>query len=210
MGRIASVVQHRWRRTAVSKAVYRVVDRETLHAALRSCPEIDKDDEGKHYVWLRGPAGEQGRTVLAHRVEDAEMVFELQLEKTPTSVESGMLAELAGLALKHLPRRVHHAAGDEAPGTNEPRAERQCATNSTRGAQQTDCGVHGGAYSQVARYADSRTRRENSAPRLMKTAAGRSRSRPSTGLREYRRAQRQAGEPFYDVARLRAELGLKE
>ena len=47
-----------------SKAVYHMVDHETLTTALRSCPEIIEDEEGTHFTWLRGPAGEKGRTVL--------------------------------------------------------------------------------------------------------------------------------------------------
>ena len=146
-----------------SKAVYRVVDRKTLTAALRSCPEISKDDEGKRYVWLRGPAEEEARTVLGSiRVEGAELAFECN-SKQRHERGKRMLAKLAGPALKHL--------RDEFT-----------------------------------------TQREMKRQTLEKPSAA-GRLKVATLLRDFENLEehkRQAGEPFYDVAWLRAELGLKE
>ena len=102
MGRIAPVVQYRWRGTAVLQS--RVPDGgpRDAHRGLRNFAEISEDDEGKRYTWLRGPVGEEGSMVLGHlQVEGAEMSFETN-SKQRHERGKRMLAELAGPALKHL------------------------------------------------------------------------------------------------------------
>jgi hypothetical protein len=194
-----------------SKAVYRVVDHETLTAVLQSCPEISKDDEGQRYVWLRGPTGEEGRTVLGSiRVEGAELAFECN-SKQRHERGKRMLAKLAGPALKHLrdefttqremKRRTLEkpSAAEPVPNDIPPEVRHKLVTEYME--------RHVSKWPDTALPAlDGRTPRE-----AVKTAAGR--LKVSALLRDFENLEehkRQAGEPFYDVARLRAELGLKE
>jgi hypothetical protein len=194
-----------------SKAVYRVVDRETLTAALRSCPEINEDEEGKHYTWMRGAVGEKGNTVLGSmQVEDAEMVFESNSKKRHEHGKR-MLAELAGPALKHLrdefttqremKRRAlkDHRPTEPVPDEIPPEVRHKLITEYME--------EHTAKWPDTAIPAlDGQTPRQ-----AVKTAAGR--LKVAALLRDFENIEehkRQAGEPFYEVARLRAELGLKE
>jgi hypothetical protein len=194
-----------------SKAVYRVVDRAALIAVLQNCPEIDKDDEGQRYVWLRGPAGEEGRTVLGSiRIEGAELVFESNSKKRNQRGKR-MLAELAGPALKHLrdefttQREMKRRALDDPrpaePVRDEipPEVRHQLITEYME--------QHTAKWPDMAVPAlDGQTPRQ-----AVESAAGR--LKVAALLRDFENAEehkRQAGEPFYDVGRLRTELGLKE
>jgi hypothetical protein len=194
-----------------SKAVYRLVDRAALIAVLQNCPEIDKDDEGQRYVWLRGPAGEEGRTVLGSiRIEGAELVFESNSKKRNQRGKR-MLAELAGPALKHLrdefttQREMKRRALDDPrpaePVRDEipPEVRHQLITEYME--------QHTAKWPDMAVPAlDGKTPRQ-----AVETAAGR--LKVAALLRDFENIEahkRQAGEPFYDVGRLRTELGLKE
>jgi hypothetical protein len=194
-----------------SKAVYRVVDRETLTAALRSCPEISEDDEGKHYTWLRGPAGEKGRTVLGTlHVEGAQLVFESNSKKRHERGK-GMLAELAGPALKHLRDEFTTQREMKRRAANEPRAAEPVRDEIPPEVR----------HKLISEYMEQHTAKwpdmalpalDGKTPRqAVKTAAGR--LKVSALLRDFENIEghkRQTGEPYCDVARLRAELGLKE
>jgi hypothetical protein len=194
-----------------SKAVYRLVDRAALTAVLRSCPEIDEDDEGKHYTWLRGAAGEKGNTVLGSmRVEGAEMVFESNSKQRHERAKR-MLAELAGPALKHLRDEFTTQREMKRRAMSEPRAPepvRDEIPPEVRNKLVTEyMEQHAANWPDTALPAlDGQTPRQ-----AVKTAAGR--LNVSILLRDFENAEehkRQADEPFYDVGRLRAELGLKE
>ncbi|MGA2267201.1 MAG: SEC-C domain-containing protein [Bryobacteraceae bacterium] len=194
-----------------SKAVYRVVDEETLTAGLRSCHEINEDAEGTRYTWLRGPAEEEGRTVLGSiRVEGAELVFECN-SKERLQRGKQMLADLAGPALRHLrdefttqremKRRTLDNPRAAEPGREEipPEVRHKLMTEVLE--------KHYAKWPDTALPAlDGNTPRQ-----AAKTADGR--RKLSALLRNFENNEehkRQAGEPFYEIARLRAELGLKE
>jgi hypothetical protein len=194
-----------------SKAVYRVVDHETLHAALRSCPEISEDDEGKHYVWLRGPAGEKGRTVLGNiRVEGAEMVFESN-SKQRHERGKRMLTELAGPAMKHLRDEFTTQREMKRRALNDPRPAEPVRDEIPPEVRHKLIAEvmeqHAAKWPDMALPAlDGQTPRQ-----AVKSAAGR--LKVSDLLRDFENIEghkHQAGEPYCDVARLRAELGLKE
>ena len=194
-----------------SKAVYRVVDREALTAALRSCPEIDKDDEGKRYVWLRGPAEQDGRTVLGSiRIEGAEMVFESNSKKRHERAKR-MLAELAGPALKHLRDEFTTQREMKRRALKDPRPAEPVQDEIPPEVR----------HKLIAEYMEEHAAKwpDMAIPALggktprqaVKTAAGR--LKVSALLRDFENLEahkRQSGEPYCDVARIRAELGLKE
>jgi hypothetical protein len=194
-----------------SKAVYRVVDHEALTTALRGCPEINEDDEGRHYVWLRGPAGEEGRTVLGNlRVEGAEMVFESN-SKQRHELGKRMLSELAGPALKHLRDEFTTQRELKRRSLEEPRATEPVRDEIPPEVQNKLVTAY--LEQHAAKWPDMELPAlGGQTPRqAVKTAAGR--LKVSALLRDFENAEehkRQAGEPFYEVARLRAELGLKE
>jgi hypothetical protein len=188
-----------------------VEDRETLTAALRNCPEISEDDEGKHYVWLRGPAGQEGRTVLGNmRLEGAEMVFECN-SKQRHERGKRMLAKLAGPAVEHLRDEFTTQREMKRRALNEPRAAepvRDEIPPEVRNKLLTEyMEQHAAKWPDMALPAlGGQTPRQ-----AVKTAAGR--LKVAALLRDFENSEehkRQAGEPFYEVARLRAELGLKE
>jgi hypothetical protein len=194
-----------------SKAVYRLVDRAALIAVLQDHPEISKDDEGQRYVWLRGPAGEEGRTVLGSiRIEGAEMVFESN-SKQRHKRGKRMLAELAGPALKHLRDEFTAQQEMKRRAVTEPRAREPVRDEIPPEVR----------HKLITEYMEQHTAKwpDMAVPALggktprqaVKSAAGR--LKVSTLLRDFENIEehkRQAGEPFYDVGRLRAELGLKE
>jgi hypothetical protein len=194
-----------------SQAVYRVADHKTLTAALRSCPEINEDDEGKHYTWLRSAVGENGNTVLGNiRVEDAELVFESNSKKRHERGKR-MLADLAGPALKHLrdefttqremKRRTLEKPRAPEPVPNEipPEVRHKLITEYME--------QHTAKWPDMVLPAlDGKTPRQ-----AVKNAAGR--LKVAALLRDFENIEghkRQTGEPYCDVARIRAELGLKE
>ena len=194
-----------------SKAVYRVAVRETLTAALRSCPEINEDDEGKHYVWLRGAVGEKGNTVLGNvRVEGAELALETNSKKRHERGKR-MLADLAGPALKHLRDEFTTQREMKRRSLNDPRpAEpvRDEIPPEVRNKLITEyMEQHTAKWPDMALpVLDGQTPRQ-----AVKTAAGR--LKVSALLRDFENIEghkRQTGEPYCDVARIRAELGLKE
>jgi hypothetical protein len=194
-----------------SKAVYRVANHETLTAALRSCPEINEDDEGKHYTWLRGAAGEEGNTVLGTmNVESAELVFESN-SKQRHERGKRMLAELAGPALKHLRDEFTTQREMKRRAANEPRAAGPVRDEIPPEVR----------HKLITEYMEQHTAKwpdmtipalgGNTPRQAVKTAAGR--LKVAALLRDFENIEghkRQTGEPYCDVARIRAELGLEE
>jgi hypothetical protein len=194
-----------------SKAVYRVVDRAALIAVLQNCPEIDKDEEGKRYVWLRGPAEKEGRTVLGSmRVEGAELEFESNSKKRHERGKR-MLAKLAGPALRHLRDEFTTQREMKRRTLEKPRAAEPAPNEiplEVRNKLVTEyMEQHVAQWPDMALPAlDGKTPRQ-----AVKTAAGR--LKVAALLRDFENTEghkRRAGEPFYDVARLRTELGLEE
>ena len=194
-----------------SKAVYRVVDREKLTAALRSCPEMNEDDEEKHYTWLRGGVGEKGNTVLGNiRVEGAELALETNSKKRHERGKR-MLAELAGPALKHLRDDFTTQQEMKRRAVTEPRAPEPVRDEIPPEVR----------HKLIAEYMEQHTAKwpdmalsalDGQTPRqAVKSAAGE--LKVAALLRDFENIEahkRQAGEPYCDVARLRAELGVKE
>ena len=194
-----------------SKAVYRVVDRETLTTALGSCPEIFEDDEGKHFTWLRGAVGEKGNTVLGNvRIEGTEMVFECNSKKRHGRGKR-MLADLAGPALKHLRDEFTTQREMKRRALTEPRPTEPAGDEIPPEVRNK----------LIAEYMEEHTAKwpDMALPALggktprqaVKTEAGR--LKVSALLRDFENIEghkRQTGEPYCDVARIRAELGLKE
>jgi hypothetical protein len=194
-----------------SKAVYRVADRETLTAALRSCPEIHEDDEGKHYVWLRGAVGEKENTVLGNiRVEGAELELETNSKKRHERGKR-MLADLAGPALKHLRDEFTTQGEMKRRSLDDPRPAEPVPDEIPLEVR----------HKLIAEYMEQHTAKwpdmalpalDGQTPRqAVKTSSGR--LKVSALLRDFENIEghkRQTGEPYCDVARLRAELGLKE
>ncbi len=194
-----------------SKAVYRVVDHETLTTNLRSRSDLNEDDEETRYTWLRGPASEEGRTVLGTmRVEGAELVFESN-SKQRHERGKRMLAELAGPALRHLRDEFTTQREMKRRTLDEPRAAEPVSNEippEVRHKLVTEyMERHNAKWPDMALPAlGGKTPRQ-----AVKSAAGR--MEVSALLRDFENAEehkRRAGEPFYDVARLRAELDLKE
>jgi hypothetical protein len=194
-----------------SKAVYRVVDREKLTAALRSCPEMNEDDEEKHYTWLRGGVGEKGNTVLGNiRVEGAELALETNSKKRHERGKR-MLAELAGPALKHLRDDFTTQQEMKRRAVTEPRAPEPVRDEIPPEVR----------HKLIAEYMEQHTAKwpdmalsalDGQTPRqAVKSAAGK--LKVAALLRDFENIEahkHQAGEPYCDVARLRAELGVKE
>jgi hypothetical protein len=194
-----------------SKAVYRVVDHKALTTALRSCPEMNEDDEEKHYTWLRGAVGEKGNTVLGNiQVEGAELALETNSKKRHEQGK-GMLAELAGPALKHLRDDFTTQQEMKRRAVTEPRAPEPVRDEIPPEVR----------HKLIAEYMEQHTAKwpdmalsalDGQTPRqAVKSAAGE--LKVAALLRDFENIEahkRQAGEPYCDVARLRAELGVKE
>jgi hypothetical protein len=194
-----------------SKAVYRVVDHKALTTALRSCPEMNEDDEEKHYTWLRGAVGEKGNTVLGNiRVEGAELALETNSKKRHERGK-GMLAELAGPALEHLRDDFTTQQEMKRRAVTEPRAPEPVRDEIPPEVR----------HKLIAEYMEQHNAKWPDLPipalggktprEAVKTAAGK--LKVAALLRDFENIEahkRQAGEPYCDVARLRAELGVKE
>jgi hypothetical protein len=194
-----------------SKAVYRVLDGPALLAALTACPELNEDEEGKRYSWMKGPAGQEGRTVLGTvRLESDELVLECN-SRARHERGQNLLSGIAGSALKHvrdefttlpeMKRRALQEPRPAGPGTQEipPEVQHRLLTQLME--------KHFAEWPDTALPAlDGETPRD-----AVKTAEGR--RRVSLILRDFENDEerkRKAGEPYYDISRLRAELGVEE
>ncbi|MCX6636140.1 MAG: hypothetical protein NT090_13825, partial [Acidobacteria bacterium] len=194
-----------------SKALYRVLDQTALDAALRGCPDLSDDrDDGTHYTWLKDDPGPEGRTVLGtFRIEGWELVFECNSKQRHKRGKK-LLDGLAGAALRHLRDEFTTQKEMKRQALEKPRAGKSESEEIPLEVRQQLITEfmerHFATWPDIPLPAlDGKTPRE-----AVKTAAGR--SKVSAILRDFENGEehkRRAGEPYYEVARLRAELGLE-
>ena len=195
----------------LSKSVYRILDERKLVASLKGCPEVVEDEARRRYTWLRGAPGEEGRTILGSiGIQGGELVLECNSRERQARAR-GLLDRLAGGALKHLrdesttqqelKRRVSEKPRESRPAKKEipPEVEMRLVTEALE--------RHYARWLDVALPAlGGKTPRQ-----ATKTDAGR--RKLAMLLRDLENAEerkRKDGEPFFNVARLRAELGIEE
>jgi hypothetical protein len=186
----------------VSKAVYGVIDEAAVVTGLRNYPAFHAEDEGE-FVWL-----DERQTVIGNiRAGRDELVLECNSRQR---LERGklLLSSIAGKSLRHLrdefttQKELRSRAAAERPGTRPD--EREMPEE---------------VREQVASYLEDHYRRwldmklpalDGNTPRkAMRTPQGR--KQVIAVLKDIENGEdrkRQAGEPFYDVTRLRVELGL--
>jgi hypothetical protein len=194
-----------------SKALYQVLDQTALIAALRGCPELSDDqDDGTRYTWLKDDPGQEGRTVLgSFRIEGGELVFECNSKQRHKRGKK-LLAGLAGAALRHLRDEFTTQKEMKRQAREKPRAgESEPEEIPLEVRQELLTQVmerHFAAWPDIPLPAlDGKTPRQ-----AVKTAAGR--DKVSAILRDFENGEehkRRAGKPYYEVARLRAELGVE-
>jgi hypothetical protein len=179
-----------------------VIDEAAVIAGLRNCPAFHPEDE-KTFVWL-----DEHRTVIGNiRVEKDELVLECNSRQR---MERGkeLLSSLAGKSLRHL--------RDEFTTQKELRSR---AAAGSPGAGRDEKEMPEEVREQVASYLEDHYRRwldmklpalDGNTPRkAMRTVQGR--KQVIAVLKDIENGEdrkRQAGQPFYDVTRLRVELGL--
>jgi hypothetical protein len=185
-----------------SKAVYGIIDEAAVIAGLRNCPAFHAED-GHDFVWL-----DERRTVLGNiRAGRDELVLECNSRQR---LERGkrLLSNIAGKSLRHL--------RDEFTTQKELRS-RAAAGHS--GVRPDEKEMPEEVREQVASYLEDHYRQwldmklpalDGNTPRkAMRTVQGR--KQVIAVLKDIENGEdrkRQAGEPFYDVTRLRVELGL--
>lgn len=191
-----------------SKAVYKVMDQAGVIGALRSCPEFhaesSRGDARESFVWLN-----ERRTVLGNiRIGRDELVLECNSRQR---MERGklLLSSIAGESLRHL----------GAEFTTQKELRRQAAAGHG-GTGQDQVEIPKEARDEaVLRFMEDHYRGwldtklpalDGKTPRAAaRTAKGR--RQLIAVLKDIENGEdrkRQAGEPSYDVAQLRAELGL--
>ncbi|MBI3208691.1 MAG: SEC-C domain-containing protein [Candidatus Solibacter usitatus] len=191
-----------------SKSVYGMTDEAAVVEALRSCPGLQKESGAKqtdeNFVWLN-----QKKTLMANiRIGGGELVLECNSRER---VERGklLLLSVAGDLLRHLrdeftTQKELKARAAVAPrgvpkrGGEIPKEVRDQVM--TRYMEQ-----HYAGWPDIELPAlDGKTPRE-----AVRTAKGR--AQVIAVLKDFENGEdrkRKAGEPFYDVGRLRTELGL--
>jgi hypothetical protein len=185
-----------------SKAVYGIIDEAAVIAGLRNCPAFHAED-GHDFVWL-----DERRTVLGNiRIGSDELVLECNSRQR---LERGKLlpSSVAGKSLRHL--------RDEFTTQKELKS-RAAAGHS--GVRPDEKEMPEEVREQVASYLEDHYRQwldmklpalDGNTPRkAMRTVQGR--KQVIAVLKDIENGEdrkRQAGEPFYDVTRLRVELGL--
>ena len=194
-----------------SKSRYRVLDQTALIAALRGCLDMSDDrDDGMSYTWLKDDPGPEGRTVLGtFRIEGPELVFECNSKQRHKRGKK-LLDGLAGSALRHLRDEFTTQKEMKRQALDNPRAAESKVEEIPLEVRQQLLTEymerHFATWPDMALPAlDGKTPRQ-----AVKTAAGR--SKVSAILRDFENGEehkRRAGEPYYEIARLRAELGLE-
>jgi len=193
-----------------SKAVYRVLDEPALTGALDACPEMSADEPGERYTWLKGSPGEEGRTVLGSiRLNGGELTFECNSKPRHERAKK-LLSSLAGRAVQHLRDEFTTQQEMKRRAQEEPRPAEPASEIPPEVRQQVITKFmerHFAAWPDTKLPAlGGKTPRE-----AVKTAAGR--RKVSALLRDFQNSEehkRRDGEPYYDITRLRAELGLEE
>ncbi len=193
-----------------SKAVHRMIDEAAVIGALEMCPEFDADisREGaqKHFVWF-----DRKRTVLGNiQIVSNELVLECNSKQR---LERGklLLSGLTGESLQHLrdefttQKELRRRAAEEPRGARPAEEEiPKEVLNEAVGRFMED---HYRGWPDMNLPAlDGKTPRE-----AVRTPKGR--KLVTALLKDFENGEdrkRQAGEPFYDMARLRAELGLED
>jgi tetratricopeptide (TPR) repeat protein len=197
-----------------TKSVYQIEDPQAVAEALRNCPEMAEDADNARFTWLSGKAGgENGGTVLGTiQIRGGELTLDCNSTQR-TGRGKTLLATLAGSGLRHLrdetvtlaemKRRAAASGGDSAAASGReeipPEVQHQILTK---------------FYEQhYSTWPDTPlTGLGGLTPRQsMRTARGR--AQVSEILRDIENGEerkRRNGEPFYDVSRLRAALGLVE
>jgi hypothetical protein len=185
-----------------SKAVYRTTGEAAAIGALRNCPEFHAED-GQSFVWL-----DDRQTVIGNvRIGGDELVLECNSRQR---MERGklLLSSIASESLRHL--------RDEF--TTQKELKSRAASGSPR-VQPDQREMPEEVREHVARYLEDHYRGwldmklpalDGNTPRkAVRTAEGR--KQVIAVLKDIENGEdrkRQAGEPFYDVTRLRVELGL--
>ncbi len=190
-----------------SKAVYQVIDEAAAMEALRRCPEFQSefDREPESFVWLNA-----GQTVLGNiRVGTDELVLECNSRER---LDRGklLLSSIAGASLRHLRDEFTTQKELKSRAAAEPRAARPPDQ------EEIPKEIRDQA---IGRFIEEhyRTWPDVKLPALggktprdaVKTEKGR--KQVIAVLKDIENGEgrkKKAGEPFYDVARLRAELGL--
>jgi hypothetical protein len=199
-------------RILFSKSAYHILDGDALVAALQSCSAMSEDSSGTHYSWLSGTRVRDGATVLGTiRIQGRDLVLECN-SKERCEQGKKLLAEIGGTALRHV--------RDEF--TTQKELKRRAAESSpdARGAGDSDIPpeVRHNLISQVIEQHYSEwpgialPALNGKTPRqAVQTAEGQRKVLELLRQIENREERnRKNGQPFYDVARLREALDLKE
>jgi SEC-C motif len=196
-------------------AFYRVANRGALIASLRSAIDIDESEEGTSFVWLGGPASEEGRTVLGSmRVVGGELTLECNSRER---LERGkkMLAELAGSAVEFQKEEI--TAQEElkrgvmvSPPSARPSRDKDSRDKVLAEVERPVVGEY--LERHYAKWPDMKLPAlDGKTPRqAVKNAAGKRKvAELLKQLENGEQRKRKAGEYAYDVSRLRRELGIK-
>jgi hypothetical protein len=191
-----------------SKAVYALLDEAAAMSALRGCAEFQSEfdeEEREYFVWLN-----QKKTLLGNlRIERNELVLDCN---SRGRIERGklLLSSIAGESLRHL--------RDEFTTQKEIKSQVAAAPRNSRPRESEipkEVRDQAVAHFMEEHY---RTWPDRNLPALSgktpreaaRTAKGR--KQLIAVLKDIENGEdrkRKAGEPFYEVARLRAELGLE-
>jgi hypothetical protein len=188
----------------MSRAVYQVLDRNSLTAALRKCPELNAEDK-YHYAWLRGDKL-LGNIAISNGQLSLEANSRERLERGKS-----LLAGVAGSKmLRH--KRDEHTTQRElkrsaAQGASEPSRREEIPLEIQHQAITQYMEKHYAAWPDMQLPAlGGKTPRQ-----AVQTADGR--RKVIMLLRDFENGEerkRKSGEPFYDIGRVRTELGVEE
>jgi hypothetical protein len=191
----------------LSKAVYKILDQPALIGALGAY--FEPEEAGVRYVWLSDSKGDDGRTLLGSlTMEGAELVLECNSKKRLARGKK-LLASAAGPALKHLRNEFTDHAELLRLASETPNPRHQKVDEIPIEVRQKLIGElmekHFAKWPDTPLPAlDGKTARQ-----AVKTEAGR--KKVTALLRDFENSEerkRRQGEPFYDISRLRDELGL--
>ena len=204
-------LQNRDRENLVaSEAHYRVINRAELIAALRSSPEIDENEDGTYFTWLSALAGTEGATVLgAIRIVGDQLILACN-SKPRLERAREFLAQLAGSSVSF----ENEKFTEPEELSRRTRENPQPAEATSRIPPDVERKVVGEYLEQhYARWLDMKLPAlDGKTPRqAVKNAAGKRKVADLLKQFENEEARkRKTGEPYYDVSRLRAELGIKK
>jgi hypothetical protein len=192
-----------------SKAIYRVVDLPALIRALEATFEVR--EAGARYTWLGSPKQDEGATVLGNlRIEDGQLVIECN-SKSRLQRGKKLLMAAAGRAVEYLSQEfidqvelLRRAPEDV---SSAPSEIEEIPTEVQHKLITEVMEKHFAKWPDTPLPAlDGKTARQ-----AVKNLAGR--RKVSALLRDLENSEehkRLRGKPFYDISRLRNELGLKD